>query len=274
MAEFVLVNRRLFLSNLGRGTLALVVFGACGEASGGEPTSPTTPATTTPPTSPPMTSAASATSAATPSTGPAAEPARFQRVNLGFVSAYIVVRGSEAAIIDTGVAGSAAAIEAGLGEVGLGWEQVGHVILTHRHPDHVGSASAVLEAATAATGYAGEGDLANITAPRELSAVVDGDSVFGLDVLATPGHTAGHICLLDSTAEVLVAGDALVGSGGVVGGPDPQFSSDHDQALRSVGKLASFSYRQILFGHGEPVMEGGSELVSALAAELGFGSDY
>ncbi|HJQ94742.1 MAG TPA: MBL fold metallo-hydrolase [Acidimicrobiia bacterium] len=268
MAEFLRVHRRLFLAQLGKGTLALVVFGACADANGNSAASPaaTSPSSTPPPTlgntsTTPTTSAASSTSTS-------AVEARFQRVNLGFVSAYIVVRGSEAAIVDTGVSGSEDSIEAALGEVGLGWDQVGHVVLTHRHPDHVGSAPAVLEAATAATGYAGEGDLASITSPRELTPLTDGTNVFGLDVVGTPGHTAGHICLLDSVAGVLVAGDALVGAEGGVVSPDPQFSSDHEEALRSVAKLAGFAYEQILFGHGEPVTSGGSTLVADLAAGL------
>lgn len=241
MADFLRVNRRLFLANLGKGTLAMAVFGACADT--------------------PETSVASST------TAPATE-ARFERVNLGFVSAYIVVRGSEGAIVDTGVSGSEGEIEAALAEVGLGWNQIGHVILTHRHPDHIGSAPAVLEAAANSTGYAGVADLGSVTSPRELTSLADGDTVFGLDVVATPGHTAGHICMLDPVAGVLVAGDALVGADGGVNLPEPQFSSDHDEALRSVGKLASLAYEQILFGHGEPVTEGGAEMVLSLAAGL------
>ena len=268
MADFRRVHRRLFLAHLGKGTLALVVFGACADPSGSPATSP--PATS-PSSTPPATTGNTITSPATTSassTTSSAGEARFQRVNLGFVSAYIVARGSEAAVVDTGVSGSEGGIEAALGEVGLGWEHVGHVILTHRHPDHVGSTAGVLEAATDATGYAGDGDLATITSPRELTALADGNNVFGLDVIGTPGHTAGHICLLDSEAGVLVAGDALVGAEGGVVAPDPQFSSDHEEALRSVEKLSGFAFEQILFGHGEPVTSGGSTLVADLAAGL------
>ncbi|HJU51342.1 MAG TPA: MBL fold metallo-hydrolase [Acidimicrobiia bacterium] len=265
MADFLRVNRRLFLAQVGKGTMALVVFGACGDGGGSAGTSSTS--SSTPATTGGNTTSAAATGPAT-STSAAAAGAQFQRVNLGFVSAYIVVRGSEAAIVDTGVSGSEGDIEAALREVGLGWDQVGHVILTHRHPDHQGSAPAVLEAASSATGYAGEGDVDSITAPRQLTAVVDGDHVFGLDVVGTPGHTAGHICLLDPVASVLVAGDALVGAEGGVVAPDPQFSSDHDEALRSVEKLAGLAYEQILFGHGDPVTTGGSGLVADLAAGL------
>lgn len=274
MANFVRVNRRLFLANLGRGTLALVVFGACSDNDSVRATTPTTGSPeTTPPSAAPSTTVQSSTTAAPATTiggsaGPL-EAARFERVRFDLSSAYIVVRGSEGAIVDTGVTGSEGAIEAALGEVDLGWEQIGHVILTHRHPDHAGSAAAVLTAAAHATGYAGEGDIASLSPSLGLTALADGDNVFGLDVITTPGHTQGHVCVLDPVAGVLVAGDALLGAGnGTVGGPNPENSVNHDEAIRSVEKLAGYAYEQIFFGHGDPVMENGAELVAALAENL------
>ena len=64
----------------------------------------------------------------------------WSRVDLGFVSAYVLVRGNEAAVVDTGVGGSADQIGAVLDDAGPGWAGVRHVVLTHKHPDHAGSA--------------------------------------------------------------------------------------------------------------------------------------
>ncbi len=80
----------------------------------------------------------------------------------------------------------------------------------------------------------------------------------------TPGHTAGHISLLDPSASVLVAGDAINGSSGGVVGPNPDFSEDHTQALATVAGLVGYGFETIYFGHGEPVMSGGSALVTQL----------
>ena len=102
----------------------------------------------------------------------------------------------------------------------------GHVILTHKHADHAGSAEAVLTAATGATGYAGAADLPNITAPRPLTAVADGAMVAGLRIIATPGHTAGQVAVLDEAGGILVAGDALGTVGGTLAGSNPQFTED------------------------------------------------
>jgi hypothetical protein len=47
-------------------------------------------------------------------------------------------------------------------------------------------------------------------------------------------------------------------------GPNERFTPDMATANLSVAKLAGFEYETILFGHGEPVLERGSEQVAAL----------
>jgi glyoxylase-like metal-dependent hydrolase (beta-lactamase superfamily II) len=260
------VNRRLAIKEMGKAGLAIVVFGAaaCTDSSGSEPTSTgrTSVATTTP------LSPAIATSDSTTITSPVPGVA-FNRVDLGFVSAYILYRAGEAALVDTGVAGSADAIEESLIEVGLDWGSVGHVILTHKHPDHVGSIYDVLERASGTAVYAGAPDISEITAVVDPRPVGDGDSVFDLGIIETPGHTPGHISVHDSAAGVLVVGDALNGADGGVVGPDPGFSENMAVANDSLRKLAGLSYEVALFGHGEPVLAGASTAVAALAADLG-----
>jgi glyoxylase-like metal-dependent hydrolase (beta-lactamase superfamily II) len=195
-------------------------------------------------------------------------PLAWDRVDLGGVSAYVLVRGREAAVVDTGVPGSAAAIGAVLRAAGPGWAGVRHVVVTHHHPDHAGSIAAVLQRATRATAYAGAGDLGRITAPRRLRAVGDGAEVLGLRVVTTPGHTDGHICVYDSGTRVLVAGDALTNTAGLAGS-NPQFTADPAAAERSVRKLARLRPGTILVGHGAPVERGAADLLSRLASAPG-----
>lgn len=118
-------------------------------------------------------------------------PAKALQVNLGFVNVYVLVRGKEAAVVDTGTAGNAPKIADVVRAAGLSWNAVHHVILTHYHPDHIGSIGEVLEAAAKATAYAGAADIPQIKSPRPLKAVNDNDEVFGLRMIATPGHTRG-----------------------------------------------------------------------------------
>lgn len=85
------------------------------------------------------------------------------------------------------MSGSGEQIAAALGVLELDWDAVGHVMLTHSHGDHTGSVEDVLTRAAAATGYAGAADIPHISSPRELVPVADGDVVFGLQIVATPG---------------------------------------------------------------------------------------
>ncbi|NNE72202.1 MAG: MBL fold metallo-hydrolase [Acidimicrobiales bacterium] len=264
-----ILNRRMFLSDLGKGTLAIAILGAGACSSGATSTSPTSgPAggSEVPPTTTRLLVPSSTGSA--PTAMPAAGELDWERVNLGFVSAYVLARGNRAAIVDTGVAGSAAQIDEALQVVGLTWGEVDHVLLTHMHGDHVGSVGEVLDAASAATGYAGAADVGAIGSPRPLEPVFDGDEVFGLQVIGTPGHTEGHISVLDREAGLLVAGDALNGDDGLITGPNPQFTSDIERANASVKRLAQEQFDTAVFGHGDPVTTGASDLVRALAETL------
>lgn len=197
-----------------------------------------------------------------------AEPGRWERVDMGFVSAYVLVRGGEAVVVDTGPSGNERAIEAALAGLSVGWSDISDVILTHRHPDHVGSLGAIVDQAPNAALWTGAADLDAIGQDLGLVGVVDGDEIAGLQVIGTPGHTAGHISILDPLSGVLVAGDAINGEGGGVVGPNPDFTDDLELANSSVLTLAEFDYDAVLFGHGEPVAERGSALVGALAEEL------
>jgi glyoxylase-like metal-dependent hydrolase (beta-lactamase superfamily II) len=189
-------------------------------------------------------------------------------VDLGFVSAYVLVRGGEAAVVDTGVGGSADQIGAVLDDAGPGWAGVRHVVLTHKHPDHVGSLGDVADRAAAAKLYAGAPDVSAIDAPRRLRTVADGDEVFGLQVVTSPGHTAGHVAVFDADSGVLVAGDALGNTDGLAGS-NPQFTEDDAAAADSVRKLAALRPRVILVGHGPPVERSAAAQLERLARSLG-----
>lgn len=265
------LDRRTFLADLGRGAFALAIFGVVGcspaavvtprpSASAIGSGSPSGDASG--PSNPP-----SAAGSAPPSGGAGSgDGVTWERVNLGFVSAYVLVRGGEAAIVDTGTSGSADAIEASLSGGGIDWSAVGHLILTHHHGDHVGSAADVMDRAPAAAGYAGAEDVGSITVPRPLTAVGDGDDIFGLRVVTTPGHTAGSICVLDPVGGILVAGDALGTSGGKPILPNAQFTDDMTQAKASVVKLGGLTFETLLVGHGDPIESGASAAVKELGA--------
>jgi glyoxylase-like metal-dependent hydrolase (beta-lactamase superfamily II) len=257
MTARLLVTRRMLLKDMGKAGLAVMVLGTAACGGGETSTSDTTDSTSAAP------------PGSTTTDGPG-DGHQWHRVNLDFVSAYILYRGGEAVIVDTGVESSEGGIEAALGEIDLSWGDVGALVVTHLHPDHQGSVPAVIAATTdSLPWFAGAGDLEGINAPTEGQAVGDGDTVnSGLQIIETPGHTPGHISVLDPVAGILVVGDALNGADGGVAGANPEFSEDMDLANASVAKLAGFDFEIALFGHGEPVVTGASALVADLAGSL------
>ncbi|HEX5823746.1 MAG TPA: MBL fold metallo-hydrolase, partial [Candidatus Limnocylindrales bacterium] len=134
-----LVSRRVFLADLGRGAFAVAVLGVAGCGPGGSLASRPPGASASPSSGSSVPSggsgdpgSAAPASSGTGSTDPGGA-VTWTRVNLGFVSAYLLVRAGEAAVVDTGVAGSEDEIAAALTGIGLDWSAVGHVILTHKH---------------------------------------------------------------------------------------------------------------------------------------------
>jgi glyoxylase-like metal-dependent hydrolase (beta-lactamase superfamily II) len=216
-----------------------------------------------------------------PATGePAADPApestapgdllQWSQVLVGSVSEYVLVRGNRAAVVDTGNPGSADQIGASLATFGLTFDDVGHIILTRSHPDHIGSFSGILDTGAPAVGYAGAADFPNINSPIELSAIGDGDDVFGLQIISTPAHTPGSISVLDVGIRLLLAGDAMNGNAGGTGisGPNARFTPDMDTGSASVAKLATFAFDSVGFGHGQPIIGGADAIVRGLAASI------
>ncbi len=261
------LSRRALLVDLGAAGLGVTILGACAGSSESGTTAPATDApagSEAPPAD--VTSAPVATEAAPVDTAVASDGSepptsesvaddelRFQHVSLGFVSAYVLVRGSEAAIVDTGTADSRDAILEGMAALQVAPSMVRHIVLTHNHGDHVGGLANLEADLSAATVYAGAGDIARIQSSLTLQEVNDGDEVFGMGVIGTPGHTPGSISLFDTDSGLLVAGDALNGDGsGGLTGANADFSQDLDEAARSIEKLAALMPTTVAFGHGGP----------------------
>jgi glyoxylase-like metal-dependent hydrolase (beta-lactamase superfamily II) len=204
---------------------------------------------------------------------PGAEEIEWKQVSFGFVSAYLLQRGREVAIVDTGT-GTTEEFEAGLAALGASWSSVADVILTHSHGDHIGGLGAVIENAPGAKAYAGAGDLEAIAAggfdADGLIGLDDGDEVFGLEVIGTPGHTPGHIAVFDSASGLLVAGDAVNTSEGRITGPNPDFTPDMVAANASVARiLAGRQINTALVGHGAPLEGNAGASLAALVTSLG-----
>lgn len=261
------VSRRTFLRDLGHGAFALTVIGLAG-------CTPKAPASFDP-----LTYAgnldeiesfwceqeAFSRPPVQESDPDQAIPRRWARIGDARASGYVLVRGGEATVVDTGPWCEPDVIEGGLMAVGLEWSAVGSVIVTHKHPDHWIGLSSALERAADAVAFAGAADIPHIASPRPMVAVGAGDRVMDLAIIPTPGHTPGHIAVHDEAAGVLVVGDAIgtrAGEGLALLGT----SEDVPQTQASVSILAGLSFDTLLPGHGDPIIGGAwEELTEYLA---------
>ncbi|SDL80356.1 MBL fold metallo-hydrolase [Arthrobacter sp. ok362] len=167
------------------------------------------------------------------------------------VRCFLVSHPAGLLLIDTGP-GSADAIGAALDRVGAGWGDVTDVVLTHSHPDHVSGLADVAARCPGAVVWAGAADCKDITSTVPLRALADGDHVRNLQVVAAPGHTAGHICLLLEDG-ILFAGDAVFTDAGALKRPPGAFTADPVQAEESLRKLSLLEPDRMLVGHGAEI---------------------
>ena len=177
----------------------------------------------------------------------------------GRVNAFLVVDGGKAVLVDTLVQGKEQDIEKALQDAGLAWDAIGHIIITHAHPDHTGSLAAVLAHVPDAEVHAADSVGVPATPAR------DGDVVAGLKVVEAPGHTPGSIALYDVALSAMLLGDAAMNEG-QLSGPPPMFSKDLAQGMESLKKITQFDFDQAFFGHGVPLDKDASTELRQFAA--------
>ena len=147
------------------------------------------------------------------------------------VRCFLVTHSSGVVLVDTGTPGSTTVIADGLTRIGASWADVTDILLSHDHLDHIGSLPEVRAHAPNATVWA--------NAPVTGRALDEGDIVRGLTVLATPGHTAGHVSLLHESGALLV-GDLVGNENGALSRAPAQFTADADES-RAVARPDRFN---------------------------------
>jgi glyoxylase-like metal-dependent hydrolase (beta-lactamase superfamily II) len=185
------------------------------------------------------------------------------------VRAYVLVRGDEAVLVDALTPGNAGLIGAALAAAGLRWDALRHVILTHAHPDHAGSAADVLALAPGATAWIAAAEAPLVALPRPPRTLADGAEVAGLRIVATPGHSPGHVCVLDPAGSTAVLGDAAHHVGGELGLIGPPFTQDVARAAAGLARLATLGFQRALFAHGPPLESGAAATLATVGDRIG-----
>lgn len=202
-------------------------------------------------------------------------------------------------LIDTGYPGSAEAILIALRAKGYADHNLRRIIITHADLDHTGSV-AQLKRATGAKIACHVVEKPFLEQPRRRRAgswllqpvlwllacfpgfspqpitpdelLVDGQLLpEGFTVVHTPGHTPGHIALLHKAQRFLISGDALVNTRNQLRPNTSPFTTDRENAQRSIWRLAkkhADDFEIIVFGHGPPILQNGGKRVKALASRI------
>ena len=218
------------------------------------------------------------------------------RLHLGFVSAYLIETDDGLVLVDSGDAGRGDRIARMVAALGRTVGQIDTILVTHHHPDHIGSLADLSRRAEAAV-YVHVADAPFVRGERtwqgfnratrsgrllgplltrlgpgrpEPTSVEhllgDGDRLAAagdIQVLHTPGHTGGHLSfLLPRGGGVLIAGDAATNVGRLRSGGHRLaaiVSDDVAAADASFRRLAGLDFETAVFGHGAPLLSGAAE---------------
>jgi glyoxylase-like metal-dependent hydrolase (beta-lactamase superfamily II) len=210
-----------------------------------------------------------------------------QLTRLRFVNAYLVREDDGFTLVDTTMPRSADALLAAAKQAGA---PIRRIALTHGHGDHVGSLDALkqrlgdevqvlmpeLDARIHAGEKVVEGKLTG-SWPK-LETVPDvrlaaGDRVGSLEVVASPGHSPGHVAFLDTRDRSLIAGDVFTSYGSVAVSNHfywrfplaAMATFDKARDLASARELRALDPAMLVVGHGPAVREPAGAMDAAIA---------
>lgn len=204
---------------------------------------------------------------------------------------YLIEDPDGLTIIDGSISRSTPTILKEITQSGHKLVEIKRILLTHAHPDHVG-ALAELRRQSGAPIITSDAEkpVTEGTAPTAVPkgmlhappmtfkgikvdrTVRDGDvieSMGGLRVIATPGHSPGQIAFWQPERKILFTGDTMMHILGKLRLPIAMATVDMDEAKRSIGKVAKLDARVACFGHGEPLTDDTADKIRSFAKRLG-----
>ncbi len=135
------------------------------------------------------------------------------------------------------------------------------ILATHHHVDHVGGLD-VLARELVVPVWAHDLTVERLPPEMRFSVtrrlvegdeiVLDGPEPETWNVLHTPGHAPGHVCLFEKRSRSLVVGDMVASDGTILIAPG---DGDMTTYLEQLERLATFDARVALPAHGDPIGE-------------------
>lgn len=206
-----------------------------------------------------------------------------------YTAAYLL-DATEPTVVETGPTNSVEPVAAGLASLGVGPDDLAHIVVTHIHLDHAGGVGRLAsrfpkatiwvhengaphladpaKLVASATRIYGEARMASLFGPvdpvpaERLRSLADGDRLdMGartLDVLHTPGHASHQVALVDSATGAVFTGDALgihVPDFPVLRPATPPPDVDVERAVDSIERIRARARSVLLFAHFGPIEE-------------------
>jgi glyoxylase-like metal-dependent hydrolase (beta-lactamase superfamily II) len=208
----------------------------------------------------------------------------------GFVNCYLVREEDGLTLVDAMLPGSAKAILTAA--EGLGAPIV-RIALTHAHGDHIGALDALHAALPDAEVLISARDARLLAKDMRLepdepqtklrgsypgartkptATFGDGSRIGSLRVIATPGHTPGHVSFIDERDGTLLCGDTFSTLGGVATTarmnwrfPLPAYATwSRPTELESARRLVQLEPSRLAPGHGKVVDAPGAAMAKAI----------
>jgi glyoxylase-like metal-dependent hydrolase (beta-lactamase superfamily II) len=208
-----------------------------------------------------------------------------------FVNAYLVREDDGFTLVDTTLGGGADDL---IGAAQAAGGQIRRIALTHGHGDHVGSVEGLkqklgpdvqvllgeLDARILAGENVVEGKLPGSWPKVQWSPDVrlaPGDRVGSLEVVASPGHSPGHVAFLDTRDRTLIAGDVFTSYGQVAVTsryywrfPFATMATwDKSKDVDSARALRALDPALLVVGHGPATAAPGDAMDKAIARASG-----
>lgn len=209
----------------------------------------------------------------------------------GLVNCFLVPEDDGLTLVDTTLPRSAKVIRAAADRLG---GRISRIALTHAHADHVGSLDELADSLPGVEVLISERDARFLAKDMSLDpgepqdklrgswpgakteptrTLEPGDMVGSLEVVASPGHTPGHVAFLDRRDGTLLAGDAYSTLGGVAtpAKANPLFplvaaaTWHRPTARESARALRALDPRRLAPGHGKIVDAPGPAMDRAIA---------
>jgi glyoxylase-like metal-dependent hydrolase (beta-lactamase superfamily II) len=218
-------------------------------------------------------------------------PNLIQLTRYRFVNAYLVREDDGFTLVDTTLGGGADDL---IGAAQAAGGQIRRIALTHGHSDHAGSVEALkqklgpdvqvllsdLDARILAGEKVVDGKLAGSWPKVQWAPdvrIAPGDRVGSLEVVASPGHTPGHMAFLDTRDRTLIAGDVFTSYGQVAVTSSYYWrfplatmgTWDKGKDVESARALRALDPALLVVGHGPATAAPGDAMDKAIARASG-----